>query len=111
MKSVLITGGCGFIGSNLVEFLLENTDWLIIILDNLSSGNLEDIKDLGEYKTRVTFIKGDIRNKNDVEKVIKNINYLVNLAAQPSVIESIQNPMNDEEINIKGLLNLLQGAA
>ncbi|MGV9206307.1 MAG: NAD-dependent epimerase/dehydratase family protein [Promethearchaeia archaeon] len=110
MKSVLITGGCGFIGSNLVEYFLEHTDWSIRILDNLSSGNLDDIKGLDGYKKRVRFVKGDIRVNNDVDKALKNVNYLVNLAAQTSVIESVQNPIFDEEVNVKGLVNLLQVA-
>ena len=70
MTKVLVTGGCGFIGSNLVEFLLEKTDWHINILDNLSASKLEDIEKLQGFSERATFFNGDIRNKEDVLKAI-----------------------------------------
>lgn len=110
MTRLLITGGCGFIGSNLTEYLLEKTNWHINILDNLSTGNLNNIKNLKNFEKKVNFIKGDIVNHDDVLKAIKNCDYVVNLAAQTSVMESIKNPYNDLEINIIGLLNLLDVA-
>lgn len=108
MTKILITGGCGFIGSNLTEYLLEKTDWKIIILDNLSTGRLKDIKTLKGFNNVVTFFKGDIIKTKDINKAINNCDYLVNLAAQTSVLDSINDPLYDENVNIQGILNLLR---
>ncbi len=110
MSKILITGGCGFIGSNFTEYLLEKTKWSIRILDNLSTGRLIDVKSLKDSEKRVKIIKGNISNYHTVLKAIKNCNYLVNLAAQTSVIDSIKNPFLDEEINIRGIINLLKAS-
>jgi UDP-glucose 4-epimerase len=107
MTKVLITGGCGFIGSNLTEYLFGKTDWDINILDNLSSGSLNDVKQFIENGTRVKFVKGDIVNQDDISEVIKDCDYVINLAAQTSVLNSIENPFIDENINVRGILNLL----
>lgn len=108
MIRVLITGGCGFIGANLTEYLLNNTDWHINILDNLSNGNLKDLENLKEFKTRVSFFKGDIIESKDISSAIKDCKYVINLAAQTGVIDSIQNPTFDERVNIYGIINLLK---
>ncbi|MFW9829832.1 MAG: NAD-dependent epimerase/dehydratase family protein [Candidatus Thorarchaeota archaeon] len=110
MTRVLITGGCGFIGSNLVEYLLTNTDWEVNVLDNLSNGRLEYISNLNDYNKRVNFIEGNILDLTEVENSIQNCKYVINLAAQTSVVESQKNPIFDEEINVKGLLNLLKAS-
>ncbi|MFX1503942.1 MAG: GDP-mannose 4,6-dehydratase [Promethearchaeota archaeon] len=108
MTRVLITGGCGFIGSNLTEFLLEKTDWDINVLDNLSTGKLEDITSLKDYRERVNFFNGDITNVNDITKSIKYCQYVINLAAHTSIIESLHDPLFDQKVNILGLLKLLK---
>jgi UDP-glucose 4-epimerase len=108
MIKLLITGGCGFIGSNLTKFLIDNTDWDINILDNLSTGHLSDIKDLEGFGERISFIQGDIRKLSDISFSIKGCSYVINLAAQTNVMNSIEDPFNDESVNIKGLLNLLR---
>ncbi|MFX0029485.1 MAG: NAD-dependent epimerase/dehydratase family protein [Candidatus Hermodarchaeota archaeon] len=108
MTRVLITGGCGFIGSNLVEFLLKQTNWEFNILDNLSTGRLKDIEVLHEFQEKINFFKGDIANYKDVSKAIKGCEFVVNLAAQTGVLDSINNPFKDEKVNIRGILNLLQ---
>ncbi len=108
MTKVLITGGCGFIGSNLVEYLLEKTLWTFVILDNLTSGNIENIKKLRNFDERVKFYEGDIVEISDISKCVKGCDYIVNLAAQTSVINSIQYPFEDEQINILGMLNILK---
>lgn len=107
MTKVLITGGCGFIGSNLVEFLLNKTDWQINILDNLSAGKLEDIEKFDNFKERCTFFNGDIRNKEDVLKALDGCDFVVNLAAQVGVIPSVENPLLDADININGVITVL----
>ncbi len=108
-KKILITGGCGFVGTNLTKYLLEKTSWEIKILDNLSSGTSKNSEHLKSFSSeRVSFLKGDIRKKSDVKKAIRNCNFVVNLAAQVGVIPSKENPRNDAEINILGLLNLLE---
>ena len=110
MTKALIVGGCGFIGSNFIEFLLNNTKWEINILDNLSTGRLVDVQILNDYNKRVKFFKGDITNFSDISKPIKNCDYIINLAAQTSVFNSIDDPIFDENINIHGLLNVLKNA-
>ncbi|MFX0039691.1 MAG: NAD-dependent epimerase/dehydratase family protein [Promethearchaeota archaeon] len=107
MKRILITGGCGFIGLNLVEYLIHETDWNINILDNLSNGRYEDLEKINIPNGRISFFKGDVRNYEDVEKSIRETDYVVHLAAQTSVLESINDPIKDEQINIKGTVNLL----
>ncbi len=107
MTRILITGGCGFIGSNLVEYLIKKTDWTIIILDNLSSGNKEDVVEIEGFSNRGKIFVGDITNKNQVAMACKGCDYIVNLAAQTSVINSTKNPYQDAEVNIIGLINIL----
>ncbi len=110
MTKILITGGCGFIGSNLVEFLIEKTDWNISILDNLSIGKKEDIENIEGSKERTTIIKGDIRKKEDIKKAIEGCEYVVNLAAQVGVMPSVDDPIFDADVNIIGTINVLQAA-
>ncbi len=109
MKRALITGGCGFVGTNLVEYLLERTDWYLTVLDNLDVGKLEYLQGVKGYtEERVTFIQGDIRDEEAVDEAVKNVDYIINLAAQTSVIDSIEEPMRDADINIEGTINLLE---
>ena len=106
---VLVTGGCGFIGSNLVELLLKKTNWKINILDNLSTGDFKNLKRIKNYsEKRIFFLKGDIRNKEDIKKAIKGCSFIVNLAAQTGVVPSQKKPLEDAEVNILGLINLLE---
>jgi len=111
MTRVLITGGCGFIGSNLVDYIIKNTDWNISILDNLTTGKLSDISGIKSFDERIIFFKGDLININDIKESINGCNYAINLAAQTSVIGSIKDPFYDERVNIYGLLNLLEMCA
>lgn len=110
-KTVLITGGCGFIGLNLVEYILEKTNWNINIIDNLSSGKKENLKNINGFSSRRVYVfKEDIRNKEEIIDVIKGCDYVVNLAAQVGVIPSIKDPFEDAEINIIGMLNVLNAS-
>jgi UDP-glucose 4-epimerase len=107
---VLITGGAGFIGVNLIEFLLEKTDWDISVLDNFSTsddGMLERV--IGDSK-RVTVHEGDIREREDIVKAMADCNYVISLAAQAGVLPSVEDPIYDMELNIKGLINVLSAA-
>ena len=107
---VLITGGAGFIGVNLIEFLLEKTDWDIRVLDNFSTsddGMLDRV--IGDSK-RVVVLEGDIREKEDVLKAMEGCTYVISLAAQAGVLPSVEDPIYDMELNIKGLINVLSSA-
>ena len=104
----LITGGCGFIGSNLSAEVLKRGEELILF-DNLSrhgsASNLEWLKSIGTFK----HYSNDIRNNNDVETVIQNVkpDYIFHLSGQVAMTTSIQNPRLDFEVNALGTFNLL----
>ena len=104
MKKVLVTGGAGFIGSHTVESFLE-AGYKVVVVDNLSSGKIENINSLD-----VEFFNCDIRDISELEKVFGTceIDYVVHNAAQISVSKSIKNPVHDADINIIGILNLLE---
>lgn len=132
--TILITGGCGFIGVNLVNYLLRRGVRYIRILDNLSTGTKENLQDaLGEngeilgkgkndgtsYALKenskegirnnvvVDLVIGDIRSYETCLKATQNIDVVVHLAAHTGVIPSIEDPFYDWEVNVKGTLNLL----
>jgi UDP-glucose 4-epimerase len=105
MVKVLVTGGAGFIGSHVVDKLLGN-DYEIIVVDNLITGKVENI-DIN----KVAFYKSDINSNEFVEIVTKiKPDYIVHLAAQVSVAESLKDLMYDAEVNIKGSLNIIKVA-
>lgn len=105
---LLINGGCGFLGSNLASYGMEN-GYDVTVFDNLSrvgaDRNLEWLKNKGDF----TFIHGDIRNKNDVENVIKNgqFDFIFHLAGQVTMTKSILDPYKDFETNSLGTINVL----
>ena len=104
----LVTGGAGFIGSNLVEALL-NKGCFVRVLDNFSIGKRENIE---EFLNNENFelIEGDIRDIETCQKACKGIDYVLNQAAWGSVPRSIEMPLVYEEINIKGTLNMMTAA-
>jgi nucleoside-diphosphate-sugar epimerase len=105
---ILVTGGAGFIGSNIAEKLLS-LKAKVIVFDNLSTGRKENIKDfIG--KSDFKFIKGDLRNQKEIEKATKGIDYILHQAALPSVQRSILDPKSTFESNNLGTLNLLLAA-
>lgn len=107
-SKILITGGAGFIGSNLCEHFLKK-GYLINCLDNLSTGYKKNIEHLMLNKN-FTFIEGDIRNINDCKKAVKECNYVLHQAALGSVPRSINDPITTNDVNISGFLNILVAA-
>ena len=110
MKTYLVTGGAGFIGSNFVLYMLEKyKDIKIINLDKLTyAGNLENLK-LLENDSRHVFVQGDIGDRSLVKDLFENyaINYVVNFAAESHVDRSIEDPEIFVKTNVLGTLNLL----
>ena len=107
-KHVLVTGGAGFIGSNLCTYLLQN-NVKVTCLDNLITGKLENIEELMS-NANFKFINGDITNLNDCTNACKEIDIILHQAALGSVPRSIENPINTNNINISGFLNILWAA-
>ena len=104
----LVTGGAGFIGSNLCEALLGKA-YTVKCLDDLSNGSQANV-DLFIHNPNYTFIKGDIRNFEICRKACEGVDYVLHQAAWGSVPRSIELPLLYEEINIRGTLNMLEAA-
>jgi len=108
MDKVLVTGGAGFIGSNFIRHLLNETDCRVINLDKLTyAGNLRNIKDLRGNK-RHRFVKGDVRNRKLADSLVGKVDAVVNLAAESHVDRSIQSPRVFVETNVLGTQILLE---
>ena len=108
--NLLITGGAGFIGSNLVEhFLKDERVGLVRILDNLSNGYIENIQEFFDHP-RFEFIEGDIRDYETCLKACEGIDKISHQAALGSVPRSIENPMKSTEVNVLGTVNLMFAA-
>jgi UDP-glucose 4-epimerase len=108
MKKVLVTGGAGFIGSNLIPLLIEK-GYFVTVLDNLSSGKIENLNRV-KNNPNFKFISGDIRNKADVSGALTEIDTIVHLAAIIDVSESVKNPSLVHDVNVTGTLNVLNEA-
>ncbi len=104
----LVTGGAGFIGSNLCEAIL-NMGYQVRCLDNLSTGKQEHV-DLFIEHPNYTFIKGDIRDLDTCIKACADVDYVMHEAAWGSVPRSIEMPLYYEEVNIRGTLNMMEAA-
>jgi len=102
--NILVTGGAGFIGKNLVKFLLEKEN-SVTIFDNFSNSSEKSINFLTEMGAKI--VKGDITNIKDLENVIENYDTIIHLAAQISVLESIKNPDKTFQVNVEGTNNVL----
>lgn len=105
----LITGGAGFIGSNLVEYLLKYGAGHVRVLDNLSNGYFDNIKDFVGLPN-FEFIEGDIRDLETCKKAVLGMNYISHQAALGSVPRSIADPITSNDVNISGFLNILIAA-
>ncbi len=107
MYKVLVTGGAGFIGSNLCEYLLKH-DYDVVCLDNFSTGQIANVLPLiSEYPKRFRLLVGDIRNLIDCQKAVEGIDFVFHEAALGSVPRSISDPIITNEVNITGFLNML----
>ena len=104
----LVTGGAGFIGSNLCEAITD-MGYTVRCLDNLSTGKQENVDFLLD-RPNYTFIKGDIRDLDTCMEACKGVDYVLNQAAWGSVPRSIAMPLLYEEINIRGTLNMMEAA-
>ncbi|MGN1443167.1 MAG: NAD-dependent epimerase/dehydratase family protein, partial [Acutalibacteraceae bacterium] len=104
----LVTGGAGFIGSNLCEAILD-MGYTVRCLDNLSTGKQKNV-DLFLPNSRYTFIKGDITDLDTCMKACEGVDYVLNQAAWGSVPRSIEMPLYYEKVNIGGTLNMMEAA-
>ena len=104
----LVTGGAGFIGSNICEALID-MGYTVRCLDNLSTGKYENIEPLTKNE-RFTFMKGDIRDLDICIEATKGVDYVLNQAAWGSVPRSIEMPLLYEEIDIRGTLNMMEAS-
>lgn len=111
MKQLLVTGGCGFIGSNFIRyFLAHRPGWGVINLDKLSySGNLENLRDL-KGSSRYKFVKGDIADKKLVLRLMKQVSAVVHFAAETHVDRSIESADDFLKTNILGTTAMLEAS-
>jgi len=106
-KNIVVTGGAGFIGSNLVRVLAKKNQ--VVVVDDLSTGHLENIKDLIDRHS-IDFVKGSVANLKILQKAFLNVDYVFHLAAVTSIPRSIIDPYTTNKVNINGTLNVLISA-
>ncbi len=102
---ILITGGAGFIGSNLTEYFLSK-NYKVVCLDNFATGHRHNIEEFLIHPN-YTLIEGDIRNLKDCQNAMKGVDYVLHQAALGSVPRSINDPITTNEVNVSGFLNML----
>jgi UDP-N-acetylglucosamine 4-epimerase len=108
MSKILITGGAGFIGSNLCEYFI-NKGHQVVCLDNFATGHLHNLESVIKHPN-FTLIEGDIRNIEDCQKAVQGVNYVLHQAALGSVPRSLKDPITTNEVNVSGFLNMLVAA-
>lgn len=104
-STILITGGAGFIGSNLCEYFLSKK-YKVVCLDNFATGHRHNVK-LFMNDPNFTLIEGDIRNLEDCQNAVKGVDYVLHEAALGSVPRSIIDPVTTNDVNVSGFLNML----
>ncbi len=110
-KKILVTGGCGFIGTNFCEYAIKTRGWKVVAFDNLMranvQGNLKYLDSLSGFE----FLKGDVRDPLSLGRIpVKEMDGVVHLAANPGIPKSIKQPLFDFETNARGTLNVLEWA-
>ena len=105
---ILITGGAGFIGSNLCEYFLAK-NYKVVCLDNFSTGKRENLHDFFSNPD-FELIEGDIRDLQTCHRAVKDVTYVLHQAALGSVPRSIKDPVTTNDVNISGFLNMLIAA-
>jgi UDP-glucose 4-epimerase len=103
MALYLVTGGAGFIGSHIVDALVQRGEQ-VRVLDNLSTGKIENIQ---HHLDRIEMIHGDIRDERAVQQAIRGVDFILHQAALGSISRSVAAPLQTNEVNVKGTLNLL----
>lgn len=106
--NILITGGAGFIGSNLTEYFLEK-GYKVVCLDNFATGHRHNITPFLEHPHYI-LVEGDIRNLSDCQRAVEGVDYVLHQAALGSVPRSINDPITTNEVNVSGFLNMLTAA-
>ena len=101
-KRIVVTGGAGFIGSNIARWLCDEND--VIIIDNLLTGKYENISDIAD---RVRFVRKDIKNLDMLRGEFESVDYVLHQAAIPSVQRSVDDPIDTNRNNVEGTLNVL----
>lgn len=107
-KTVLITGGAGFIGSNLTEYFLAK-GYKVVVLDNFATGHRHNLVAVAAHP-QFKLIEGDIRNINDCVVAVEGVDYVLHQAALGSVPRSIGDPVTTNDVNVSGFLNMLVAA-
>lgn len=106
-STILVTGGCGFIGVNLIKYL-SSLGYKIRVLDNLSTSRNENLLNAGCQLASGSLVIGDIRDQETVSQTTKGVDAVVHLAAHTRVVESLSKPQETWDINAKGTFNLLE---
>ena len=106
--TILVTGGAGFIGSNLSEYFL-NQNYKVRVLDNFATGHRYNLSSFTD-SVNFTLIEGDIRNQKDCNKAVDGVDYVLHQAALGSVPRSINDPITTNDVNVSGFLNMLVAA-
>src|SRR6187431_2920265 len=104
-RKILITGGAGFIGSNLCEYFLSK-EYQVVCLDNFTTGHRHNLKDFID-NTNFSLIEGDIRILETCQKAVEGVDYVLHQAALGSVPRSINDPVTSNDVNVSGFLNML----
>ena len=108
MSKVFVTGGCGFIGSHLVDLLI-NEGYEVVVFDNLSTGRKSNLDHIN-YKNRLEIIEGDLQDRILIQKSLVDCEYIFHLAALADIVPSIVDPKRYFDSNVTGTVNLMEAA-